>query len=126
LLPQPVSRKKGVEQEIFNKFSHISNENDRRIIYDSHIQSSLIEGADLKRRCNTIDQAKKLTIKNSDDLDILEVDPQKESYMTNYRRNITFFASCGRRKSPFQQMTSLLLVDTPSTIEPIEEMLEEQ
>lgn len=25
LLPQPVSRKKGVEQEIFNKFSHISN-----------------------------------------------------------------------------------------------------
>lgn len=54
------------------------------------------------------------------------MDPQKESYMANYRRNITFFASCGRRKSSLQQMASLLLVETPSLIEPIEEMLEEQ
>lgn len=80
----------------------------------------------MKRRCKTLEQAKKLTIKNSDDLDILEVDPQKESYLASYRRNITFFASCGRRKSSIQQMASLQLVEAPSTIEPIEEVLEEQ
>ena len=119
-----MSRKKGVEHEIFNKFSHISNENDRRIIYESHQQSSLIEAAEIKKRCKAIDQAKKLTIKNSDDLDILEIDPQKENYHNNYRKNIIFFASCGRRRSPLQQISSLMPVDAPSTIEIAEEVLE--
>lgn len=106
-----------MEHEIFNKFSHISNENDRKILYESHLQSSLIEEAEIKKRCKAVDQAKKLTIKNSDDLDILEIDPQKENYLNNYRKNITIFASCGRRKSPLQQMASLLVLDAPSTIE---------
>jgi hypothetical protein len=75
LLPQQISKKKNVDQEIFNKFNHISNENDKKIIYDSHIQSSGIESIDVKKKSKVIDQAKKLVIKNSDDLDILEVDP---------------------------------------------------
>lgn len=75
LLPQLSSKKKNVDQEIFNKFNHISNDNDKRIIENSHIQSSGIEGIDVKRKSKVIDQAKKLVIKNSDDLDILEIDP---------------------------------------------------
>lgn len=75
LQPQLSSKKKNVDQEIFNKFNHISNENDKRIIENSHIQSSGIEGIDVKRKSKVIDQAKKLVIKNSDDLDILEIDP---------------------------------------------------
>jgi hypothetical protein len=86
----------------------------------------MIEGAEVKRRCRTLEQAKKLTIKNSDDLDILEADPQKESYLSSYRLNIAFLTSCGRRKPSIQQMSSLQLVEMPSTIEPLEEMLEEQ
>jgi len=44
LMPQPFSKKKNVDQEIFNKFSHITNEIDRKILYDTHVQSSGIEG----------------------------------------------------------------------------------
>jgi len=40
LQPQPMSKKKNVDYEIFNKFSHINLENDRKIIFDSHILSS--------------------------------------------------------------------------------------
>ena len=43
-MPQPFSKKKNVDQEIFNKFSHITNEIDRKILYDTHVQSSGIEG----------------------------------------------------------------------------------
>jgi|JI7StandDraft_1071085.scaffolds.fasta_scaffold2461738_1 hypothetical protein len=40
--PQANSSKKQVDAEIFNKFSHIINENDRKIIYDTHILASRI------------------------------------------------------------------------------------
>jgi hypothetical protein len=56
---------------MFNKFSHISNENDRKIIIDSHLLSSAIENLDVKKRSNIIEQAKKLTIKSQDELDLL-------------------------------------------------------
>ena len=39
-MPQQSSKKKNVDQEILNKLSHISNEVDKKIIYDSHILSS--------------------------------------------------------------------------------------
>ena len=43
LQPQPTSRRKPVDWEIFNKFSHIFNDNDRKVILDSHTQSFGIE-----------------------------------------------------------------------------------
>ena len=49
-MPQSVSKKKNVDQEIFNKFSHISNEGDRKIIFDSHILSSGIEKLEGKKK----------------------------------------------------------------------------
>ena len=72
---QSVSKKKSVDQEIFNKFSHISNENDRKIIFDSHILSSGIEKLEGKKKTKVYEEAKKLVIKSQDDCDLLEVDP---------------------------------------------------
>lgn len=37
-------------------------------------------------------------IKNQDELDLLEVDPEKEKYLNQYRKNILAFAMCGRKK----------------------------
>jgi hypothetical protein len=98
LLPQPSSKKKNVDQEIFNKFSHISNEVDRRIILESHRASSGLEGLEAKKKVKIYEQAKKLAVKSQDDCDLLEADPEKENYMSHYRRNIMHFASCGRRR----------------------------
>jgi hypothetical protein len=57
-----------------------------------------------------LDQAKKLTIKNSDDLDILENDPDKDNFVNNYRKNIILFASCGKKKSALQHAISSMSV----------------
>ena len=97
-MPQPFSKKKNVDQEIFNKFSHITNEIDRKILHDTHVQSSGIEGLQTKKKSKVFDQAKKFVIKSQDDLDLLEVDPQKENFINRYRKNIINFAVCGRKR----------------------------
>jgi hypothetical protein len=126
LLPQPASRRKPADQEIFNKFSHIANDQDRRLIQDSHAQGALIENAELRRKCRAVEQAKKLLIKSAEELDILEADPEKDQYLAAYRRSIFLFASCGHRRSPLQQaIGSVVLIEPPPT-EPLEEVLEEQ
>ena len=43
LQPQSTSKRKNIDQEILNKFSHISNEVDKKIIQESHLQSWVIE-----------------------------------------------------------------------------------
>jgi hypothetical protein len=68
----------------------------------------------VKRKSKVIDQAKKLLIKNSDDLDILEVDPEKDNFINHYRKNIILFASCGKKKSPLQQAISSIIFSEPA------------
>ena len=66
LAVQSLSKRKPVEWEVLNKFSHIFNENDRKVIMDSHMQSFGIENIEVKRKSKVVDQAKKLIIKNGD------------------------------------------------------------
>lgn len=105
LLPQPSSKKKSVDHEIFNKFSHISNEVDRKIIFDSHVETSRIEALEGKRRLKIFDQAKKFLIKTQDECDLLEADPEKEDFMVQYRKNISHLATCGKRKNVINSIT---------------------
>lgn len=49
--------------------------------------------------------------------------------MSQYRKNIVYFASCGRRKTPMQAMSSIIFseVNHSVMVEPlVEEVLEEQ
>lgn len=120
LLPQNVSRRKNVDQEIFNKFSHLSSEADRKIIADTQLTSSGIEGMNVNKKCRVLEQAKKFVVKSQDELDLLEIDPEKENFQSKYRKNIINFALCGRRKA-MQCLQSLL--PEPSLLEGMGEEL---
>jgi hypothetical protein len=71
MLPQPASKRKNADQEILNKFAHIAHENDRKIIVDSQLLSSAIEGKEVRRKSHAIEQAKKLVVKSQDEFDLL-------------------------------------------------------
>ncbi len=64
--PQANSSKKQVDAEIFNKFSHIINENDRKIIYDTHILASRIQSNEVKKKLRAIQDAEKFILKPQD------------------------------------------------------------
>lgn len=70
-----------------------------------------------------MDQARKLAVKSQEDGDLLEADPEKEQFITHYKRNIIRLATCGRR-----QMAAVTLADISlSQLELApEELLEEE
>ena len=52
-----------------------------------------------------IEHMKTFSMKNQDELDLLEVfidllktDPQKQHFLTNYKKNLIRFAHCGKSK----------------------------
>ncbi len=55
--PQANSNKKPVDLEIFNKFAHISNENDKKIIHDAQLLSWRVEANDVKKKLRVIEDA---------------------------------------------------------------------
>ncbi len=81
------------------------------------MSASRIEALDVARKSKAIDQGKKLVIKNSDELDILEADTEKENYLSNYRKNIVLFATCGKKRSNLQQeMSSIIFVEANNSM----------
>ena len=68
MLPAPISKKKSIDLEIFNKFSHVANEVDKRIIFESQINASGIEALDLRKKTRVLEGARKLSIRESDEL----------------------------------------------------------
>lgn len=39
---------------------------------------------------------RKYSIKNKDELELLDADPQKEDFINNYKKNLLRFAYCGK------------------------------
>lgn len=53
-----------------------------------------------------MEQARRLAVKSQDDCDLLEADPEKEQFITQYKKHIVRLATCGRR-----QLAAVTLVD---------------
>lgn len=62
------------------------------------MNSNRIEQIEVRKRLAVEDMARNLFIKNQDELDLLDVDPEKEAHLNRYRRNIVTMALCARKK----------------------------
>ena len=51
------SKKKNVDDEIFNKFSHIGNESDKNTIFTSQVKSGQVEGLEAKKKIKAIENS---------------------------------------------------------------------
>lgn len=73
-----------------------------------------------KKKTKIYEQAKKLIVKSQDDCDLLENDPEKDSYMNNYRKKIINFANCGRKRQTTLQISQNSLAGTELTLSQLE------
>ena len=73
-----------------------------------------------KKKTKIYEQAKKLIVKSQDDCDLLENDPEKDSYMSNYRKNIINFANCGRKRQTTLQISHNSIGGTELTLSQLE------
>ncbi len=60
------SNKKKIDFEIFNKFSHITQDNDKIIILEMSKSSNKVAGLEVKKKMKTIEHMKKYSLKNKD------------------------------------------------------------
>ena len=100
MLPQQVSKKKTVDHEIFNKFSHINNDSDKKAIFETQILAGKVETIDVEKKIKTIENAEKFQIKSQDEIFSLDIDPDKEKFIQLYKRNINKMGM-GRKFSNF-------------------------
>lgn len=98
MLPQQSSKKKTVDHEIFNKFSHINNDTDKKSIFETQILAGKVETLDTKKKIRAIENAEKFQIKSQDEIFSLDIDPDKEKFIQIYKRNISKMGM-GRRAS---------------------------
>ena len=73
-----------------------------------------------KKKTKIYEQAKKLIVKSQDDCDLLENDPEKDNFMSNYRKNIINFANCGRKRQNNIQVSQNSLAGTELTLSQLE------